>query len=426
HGQGPIIRINPTEIHISDPDFYGTIYSHARVNKEEAFRYRLGHPGSMHSTVEKSLHQKRRAALTPHFSRRQVLEFTPGTFKAVKLDAAFAAFVTDNIVYYAFATSYDFLNYPDFETPFITALAALFNEQQICTHFPSLLSFMESLPKSVCAIIQPSLVPFFNYRNEIKTQLRNTINREYKADKNIQQEADDNIKHEPVFRDILHSGLPPEELSLSRLQDEAGIIVTAAIATTGTTMSIACFHVLSNPSIYQRICQELISAFPDSTMQPTLPELETLPYLTAVIQESLRFSYGISQRLPRIFDTAIGYDSYTIPPGVPISLTCCIQHHDERIFPSSQTFKPDRWLDNPKAPGTDKPLSTYLVSFGKGSRSCLGTTFAYAQLYIGLATVFRRVKMELFETERDAVDMASDHFAQTPKAGTKGVRVLIK
>ena len=51
---------------------------------------------------------------------------------------------------------------------------------------------------------------------------------------------------------------------------------------------------------------------------------------------------------------------------------------------------------------------------------------AYAELYIGLSTLFRHVKMELFETQRDAVDMAVDHLVQAPKAGTKGVRVLIK
>lgn len=51
---------------------------------------------------------------------------------------------------------------------------------------------------------------------------------------------------------------------------------------------------------------------------------------------------------------------------------------------------------------------------------------ASAELYIGLTTLFRRVKMELFETQRDAVDMAVDRFIQTPKPGTKGVRVLIK
>ncbi|MCJ1422276.1 hypothetical protein MMC29_000156 [Sticta canariensis] len=433
---GPIVRINPTEIHISDPDFYDTIYSQTRVNKQEFHRYRLGHPGALHATVEKDLHQNRRDAVAPYFSRRHVLEFTSyiqtcadklcyrlnnenrGMFKVVTLDAVFAAFATDNIVNFVFATSYDFLNSQGFETPFTTALAALFDSTKICGHFPWLLPFMESLPRSLCAAIQPSLVPLFNFRDEMKIQTRKAIDREYEADKNVQ--------HKPVFGNILHSGLPPEELSLSRLRDEASIIVIAGISTTATTMSIACFHVLNSPSIYRRLCQELTNAFPDLTMQPTLPDLEKLPYLTAVLQESLRFSYGTSQRTPRIFESAVEYGPYTIPPGVPISLTCYIQHHDERIFPSSHTFIPDRWLDNPMAPGTDQPLSTYLVSFSKGTRNCLGMNLGYAELYIGLATVFRLVKMELFETQRDAVDMASDHVVQTPKAGTKGVRVLIK
>ncbi|MCJ1462746.1 hypothetical protein MMC07_001349 [Pseudocyphellaria aurata] len=356
----------------------------------------------MVSTPDKDLHHNRRAALASFFSRRQVLEFTPhiqqcmdklcrrlnneykGMFKVVKLDDAFAAFSSDNIIYYAFARSYDFLNYPDFSTSFVHAI------------------------------------------DEIKAQIRRTIDCQNKIDKNIEHEGYRNANQKTVFEEILHADLPPAELSLSRLQDEAVIIVMAGINTTKTTMCIACFHTLSNPSIYQRLRQELTNAFPDPTMRPSLPELEKLPYLTAVIQESLRFSYGASQRLPRIFDFAIEYGSHTIPPGVAVSLTCYIQHHDERIFPSSQTFRPDRWLGNPKAPGTDKALSNYLVSFSKGTRSCLGMNLALAELYIGLATLFRSVNMELFETQRDAVDMAADHSVQVPKAGTKGVRVLIK
>lgn len=141
---------------------------------------------------------------------------------------------------------------------------------------------------------------------------------------------------------------------------------------------------------------------------------------------ALRFSYGIAQRLPRIFDSSIEYGSYTIPAGVTVSMTNYIQHQDERIFPCSQTFDPDRWLnDNPDT--GEKPLSKYLVSFGKGTRSCLGMNLAHAELYISLATLFRQVThMELFETQRDAVDMAADHYEQAPKEGTHGVRVLIK
>lgn len=84
HDQRPIIRINPTEIHISGSNFYEIIYSYTRVNKEESFRYCLGSPVLMHSTVEKDLHQKPRAAQTPYFSRRQVLESTLYTLKTCR------------------------------------------------------------------------------------------------------------------------------------------------------------------------------------------------------------------------------------------------------------------------------------------------------------------------------------------------------
>lgn len=179
---GPIIRINPSEIHISDPEFYDTVYSNTPVNKEESFRYRLGNPGSMHSTPEKDLHHKRKASLTSYFSRRQVLKFTPyiqkcvnklcrrinteykGTSKVLSLDDAFAAYTADNITYYAFARSYDFLDYSDSTEPFIRAIEKLSDSMQIFAYFPWLIPFIESLPTSVSTALKPSLVPFIHYR----------------------------------------------------------------------------------------------------------------------------------------------------------------------------------------------------------------------------------------------------------------------
>lgn len=100
--------------------------------------------------------------------------------------------------------------------------------------------------------------------------------------------------------------------------------------------------------------------------------------------------------------------------------------HDEKLYPDSFTFKPERWLNNPKGPDGQKYLSRYMVSFSKGSRSCVGMHLAYAEVYIALATVFRRFSFELFETDRTAVDCHSDMFVPHPKHGTKGVRVMVK
>ena len=68
------------------------------------------------------------------------------------------------------------------------------------------------------------------------------------------------------------------------------------------------------------------------------------------------------------------YGDYSIPIGTPVSMTIPDVHHNENIFPNSRTFRPERWLNNPRAPN-GSALDRYLVAFGKGGRSCLGIKY---------------------------------------------------
>lgn len=136
-------------------------------------------------------------------------------------------------------------------------------------------------------------------------------------------------------------------------------------------------------------------------------------------------SYGIVQRSPRVSDKfPLIYKTWTIPAGTIISMDNYLVSHDEAIFPDSFTFKPERWLDDPVAPDGRK-LTRYLVSFGRGTRSCLGINLAYAEMYISLANVYRNFEFELFETSRESVDVYRDMFLPHPKPGTQGVRVKV-
>ena len=111
---------------------------------------------------------------------------------------------------------------------------------------------------------------------------------------------------------------------------------------------------------------------PDPTAELELINLEKLPYLTACIQEGIRLSYGVSARNPRVSPVApMQYKEWSIPAGTPVSMTTVDVHHDERFFPDSRSFIPERWLDNPKT-ADGGSLGRYLVAFGRGPRSCLG------------------------------------------------------
>lgn len=150
---------------------------------------------------------------------------------------------------------------------------------------------------------------------------------------------------------------------------------------------------------------------------------------------ALRLSYGVTQRLPRIFDReVIEYKQHVLPPGTIISMDIYGVSHDEAVFPNSFAYQPARWLgdgnsngndDEPRAPDGRK-LSRYIVVFSRGPRSCAGMQLAYAELYTGLAAFFRRFDLALHETDRADVDFARDRFGPRPVIGSQGVRVFVK
>jgi len=90
------------------------------------------------------------------------------------------------------------------------------------------------------------------------------------------------------------------------------------------------------------------------------------------------------------------------------------------IFPDPETFDPERWLDK------EKRLDRYLVSFGKGSRQCLGINLAYAELYLTAATLVSRFDFELYETSLKDVQIKHDFFVAVPDLSSKGVRATVK
>jgi cytochrome P450 len=78
---GPVVRINPYELHFSDPEFYDTIYASAasglkRDRWEWSHRY-LGIPGTSLLTVDHEHHRLRKAAFGPFFSTASIRKLQP-------------------------------------------------------------------------------------------------------------------------------------------------------------------------------------------------------------------------------------------------------------------------------------------------------------------------------------------------------------
>lgn len=54
-----------------------------------------------------------------------------------------------------------------------------------------------------------------------------------------------------------------------------------------------------------------------------------------------------------------------------------------------------------------------------------GESLAHAELYLAIATLFRRFTFELYDTDISDVELAHDFFLPSPKLDSKGVRVKV-
>lgn len=226
----------------------------------------------------------------------------------------------------------------------------------------------------------------------------------------------------------------------------------AGTLTTAWVLEVSTFYLLRQPETLRKLKAELRAAIPDPDQLVPLATLEQLTYLNAVIKESVRLTYGVAGRLARIAeeplhltDKATG-ETWTIPPGIPVGMSNAQLHHDERNFPRSREFLPERWLD---ADGSlNLKLDKYLLSFTRGSRQCLGMPLAYAEMYLGMSGIWSRYGskagvteagesyegvrderdlgvFELYKTGLVDVELYADSFLPLVKPGSVGIRMKV-
>lgn len=82
---GPIVRVTPDEIHINDVGFLDTVYAPSMVRRDK-YEYQLRTlrvPGGVGTTASYDVHKKRREALAPYFSKKNVISLEPVIAKKV-------------------------------------------------------------------------------------------------------------------------------------------------------------------------------------------------------------------------------------------------------------------------------------------------------------------------------------------------------
>ncbi|KAI3399785.1 hypothetical protein diail_5581 [Diaporthe ilicicola] len=319
-------------------------------------------------TVDHDLHRSRRAPLAKFFSRTATVNLEGeiaaqaqrlcdkimaqrGNSTPFDMTIAYSNLSTDIVSGYCFGESFNLLDQPGWSPNFREPNLATLKYWFILRFFPVLRNlldlgvwFIDYLPDDMALFIRTIQI-------DIPKMVMRTVD---KLNSGI-------VYKRPILvAALLDSNMSEEDKSPERM-----------------CLSVLTYHVLTNSAIFETLTQELKEAIPDSQHLPHWATLEKLPCLSGVIHEGLRLSYGTSGRTARVAtEEDLVYRGewrgnpirYMIPRGYPVGMSAFISHHDEKLFPDSHKFQPERWLDAQRR----KELDRGFLAFSKGSRACLG------------------------------------------------------
>ncbi|CAI7649241.1 unnamed protein product [Penicillium glandicola] len=443
---GPVVRVTPNEVHFNDPEFIDMVYPNParKTNKPIWFAQRTGTPYSIVSTPDHSLHRQRRNALNSFFSVASIRRLEPimkkymgkmvtimenagKTGQILHMHHLFKACASDVITVYAFGECFDFLDRPDCGRSFFESTDVFFYLTHIFGLVPSLVHYVQNMPSWLVKLLLPSLSELRDRQDWWLTKVRE-----------IRKSPNPERIKSTIFEGILNSSLPVEEKEDERLASEAQLVVFAGEGTTAYTLTCCLYQLLAHPHEVAKLKQELLHAEIDPK-HILLSQVDSLPYLNAIIQEAVRLHPGvmarqvrISPEIPIVYQDKQRGKTYIVPPNTVTSMSPLDIHMHPAAFGSNAyAFRPQRFIDDPK-------LARYFIGFSRGARNCVGMTLARREMAIILATLFLKYDvydgspgqgptLELYDTQRARdIDANMDYIIPVPAKGSKGLRVRVR
>ncbi|KAG1883052.1 cytochrome P450 [Suillus subluteus] len=184
-----------------------------------------------------------------------------------------------------------------------------------------------------------------------------------------------------------------ENLNRTKLSDKDDIVITTAIKetaaiafaggveTTSSTLLVFLLAMVLHPEAQAKAHAEIDRVVGKDRL-PCFDDRPALPYVEAILRETLRWHPVFPFGAPSATTTSDIYKGYFIPKGVVVFKNAWAMTHDETKYPSPDEFKPERFLCNDGSLTSDRMH----LGFGWGRRMCVGRYVADTSLWIAMAS----------------------------------------
>jgi cytochrome P450 len=386
---GTVIRVSPNEVDISDPDAISPIYvSRGGFAKAKCYaNFDIDGHKTIFSTEESEYRDPRAKAVMPMFSTKSLrenekelygcvdrvvrrLEEEMGAGKPVNLLNLTRALAVDVVSTHLFRRNYNGTSEKD----------ARLSVSAFVDAFVGVGRFFY-LPNLIFVWLDWFIA---KYMPEPGTDESMVV-----VDKFVDELVEATDEKSSCYPGrLLAAGIAKHEVK-AQCKD----LMFAGTDSTGMNLACICRYLVLYPEKYSRLRKEVEE---NGIKGNDAQDIQSLPYLSAVIKEGLRLSMANPTRLPRLVP-ANGWtfkDAF-FPGGSLIGCAAYSLHFNPNIFPNPRVFEPERWLN------ASNEMTKSWFAFGAGSRACIARNLATVELYMAAEKIASSGVLEGAKTADD-------------------------
>jgi len=180
----------------------------------------------------------------------------------------------------------------------------------------------------------------------------------------------------------------------------ANSMYSASADTTITAVSHLLMAMLLYPETLKK-AQKEIDTVVGTDRLPTMSDRKSLPYIQAVVNETLRWGVPVPLNLPHKVAEDDVYHGMHIPKGSLVFANIWAIMHDERLYPSPDEFKPERFIGLDKETATKTDPANFVFGFGR--RRCPGADLVDSSVWLAMVSILATMNITKSVDERGKV-----------------------
>ncbi|OVA01011.1 Cytochrome P450 [Macleaya cordata] len=195
----------------------------------------------------------------------------------------------------------------------------------------------------------------------------------------------------------------PEYYTDQRIGGVLLVLLSAGTDTSAGTMEWVMSLLLNNPDVLKKAKEEIDLQVGHNRLVNE-SDLTNLPYLNAIINETLRMYPAAPLLVPHESSKECVIGGYNIPSGTMLLVNVWAIQNDSKLWDEPNKFKPERF-QGMELGGVVNKSRFKLMSFGSGRRGCPGEGMAMRVIGLALGSLIQCFEWERVNPE-EMVDMS--------------------